>query len=53
MRSFGQPRIANLTDAPAQDFDISVLRELERERIVDLYLSEDIDLAMLEKGENL
>jgi len=45
--------IANLTDAPAQDFDISVLRELERERIVDLYLSEDIDLAMLEKGENL
>jgi tetratricopeptide (TPR) repeat protein len=45
--------IANLTDAPAQDFDISVLRELERERIVDLFLPEDISAADFAKDEGL
>jgi tetratricopeptide (TPR) repeat protein len=39
--------IATLTDIPAQDFDISVLRALERQRIVELYLSENVDLATL------
>ena len=45
--------IANLSDAPAGDFDISVVRSLERERIVDLYLPENIDLATLAKDEVL
>jgi hypothetical protein len=39
--------VADLRDAPAQDYDISVLRALERERIVDLYLNENIALSTL------
>lgn len=39
--------VAALRDARAQDYDISVLRALERERIVDLYLNKDIALPTL------
>jgi hypothetical protein len=45
--------IANHTEATAQDFDISILRALERARILDLYLDKEIDLATLEKGKGL
>jgi tetratricopeptide (TPR) repeat protein len=43
--------IRGLPCAAAQDFDMSLLRELERERIVDLFLPEDVSVSAFTNSE--